>query len=86
MRAAFKASLQRHAVEGVVRANAAGCLDQCELGPIVVIYPQAIWYGQVSLDDVDRIVQQTIIDGQIVDDLLIQDEQLNVRSTRKTEQ
>jgi len=85
LRAAFKASLKRHSIEGVVRANGAGCLDQCELGPVVVIYPQAIWYGHVMLDDVDRIVQKTIIEGQILDDLRIDDEQLNVRAERKME-
>ena len=83
LRAAFKASLKRQHVEGVVRANGAGCLDQCELGPIVVIYPQAVWYGRVTLEDVDRIVEETIVNGQIVTDLLIDDDELNASSTRK---
>jgi len=43
-----------------VRANRAGCLDQCELGPTVVIYPQQIWYGKVTLDDVERIIDETV--------------------------
>ena len=62
-----------------VRANKAGCLDQCELGPTVVIYPQAIWYGGVQLGDVSRIIDETIIGGRILEDLLIPPEKLNCR-------
>jgi (2Fe-2S) ferredoxin len=60
-----------------VRANKAGCLDQCEQGPTVVIYPQAIWYGGVKLADVSRIIDETIIAGRILEDLLIPSERLN---------
>ena len=62
-----------------MRANAAGCLDQCELGPTVVIYPQAIWYGGVKLSDVPRIVEETIVNGRVVEDLRIPDEKLNCK-------
>jgi (2Fe-2S) ferredoxin len=54
-----------------------GCLDQCEHGPNLVIYPQGIWYGGVRLEDVPRIVEETIIKGKILEDLLIPDECLN---------
>ena len=47
LRGAFKAALSERGLKAVVRANSSGCLDQCELGPVVVIYPQAIWYGGV---------------------------------------
>ena len=79
LRLCLKAELKRRGLGRLVRANKAGCLDQCELGPTIVIYPQAIWYGGVTRDDVSRIVQETIIDGQILEDLSIADEQLNVR-------
>jgi len=79
LREAFKAELKRHNLGPLVRANAAGCLDQCELGPVVVIYPQAIWYGRVQLTDVPRIVQETVMGGKILTDLLIPPEQLNCR-------
>ncbi len=62
-----------------MRANAAGCLDQCELGPTVVIYPQAIWYGGVRIEDVPRIVEETVIHGRVLADLLIPDERLNCK-------
>jgi (2Fe-2S) ferredoxin len=80
---AFKVALKRAGVGGNVRANGAGCLDQCELGPAVVIYPQGIWYGRVTLEDVPRIVERTIVGGEILEDLLISDEQLNNPALRR---
>ena len=57
-----------------VRVNKAGCLDHCEHGPTLVIYPQAIWYGGVKEEDLHRIVDETIIGGKVLDDLVIKDE------------
>jgi (2Fe-2S) ferredoxin len=84
LRAAFKAALKARGLDkpgagALVRANGAGCLEQCEVGPVVVIYPQGIWYGGVQLDDVDRIVDETIVGGRVLDDLLIPNELLNCR-------
>lgn len=73
----FKRELKARGLTPAVRANQAGCLDQCELGPAVVIYPQAIWYGHVQLHDVPRIIAETIVGGRVIEDLLIADEQLN---------
>jgi (2Fe-2S) ferredoxin len=74
---AFKTELKRARVGPLVRANHAGCLDQCEHGPIVVIYPQAIWYGRVTAEDVPRIVERTVVGGEILEDLRIADDCLN---------
>ena len=52
LRNAFKTEVKRRGLNPLVRANKAGCLEQCELGPTVVIYPQGIWYGRVQLEDV----------------------------------
>jgi (2Fe-2S) ferredoxin len=79
LRDCFKAELKRRNLGPLVRANQAGCLEQCELGPAVVIYPQGIWYGNVQLDDVPRIVEETIIGGRILEDLQIPDAWLNTR-------
>ena len=59
------------------RANHAGCLEQCEHGPTVVIYPQGTWYGRVQVADVPRIVARTVVAGEVIDDLLIADSCLN---------
>ena len=80
----FKAELKRRKLGPLVRANQSGCLDQCELGPTVVIYPQAIWYGHVTLEDVPRIIEETIIGGRVLDELLIRDEQLNAQKGKKS--
>lgn len=80
LRDAFKAELKHRGLGALVRANQAGCLEQCELGPTVVIYPQGIWYGRVQLADVSRIVEETIIHGRVLHDLLIPDELLNRRA------
>ena len=61
----------------LARANHAGCLEQCEHGPTVVIYPQGIWYGGVKIEDVPRIVEKTILGGEILNDLVIADVCLN---------
>ena len=79
LRDCFKTELKRRNLGPLVRANQAGCLDQCELGPTVVIYPQEIWYGGVKLEDVPRIIEETIIGGRVLEDLLIPDEKLNAR-------
>jgi (2Fe-2S) ferredoxin len=79
LRKCFKDELARRDLVPLVRANQAGCLDQCELGPTVVIYPQGIWYGNVQPKDVARIVEETIIGGRILEDLLIPDDALNAK-------
>lgn len=84
LRDCFKAELKQRNLGPLVRANQAGCLDQCELGPTVVIYPQQIWYGGVRLEDVPRIVEETIVHGRVLEDLLIPAEQLNVKANRAT--
>jgi (2Fe-2S) ferredoxin len=83
LRDCFKKELKRRELGPLVRANQAGCLDQCELGPTVVIYPQGIWYGHVTLADVPRIIDETIRQGRILEDLLIPDAQLNARKLKE---
>lgn len=77
LRDAFKKELKRAGVGGSTRANHAGCLDQCEHGPTVVIYPQGIWYGRVKIEDVPRIVERTIVVGEAIEELRIPDDCLN---------
>ena len=77
LREAFKKELKAAGSGMLVRANHAGCLDQCEHGPTVVIYPMGIWYGRVTIADVPRIVAATIRAGEVVHDLAIPDECLN---------
>jgi (2Fe-2S) ferredoxin len=53
------------------RINTAGCLDRCELGPCVVVYPQGIWYRVQTTDDVDRVLTEHLRDGQPPGELML---------------
>ena len=67
---ALKAELNRLELRSVVRAQRASCLDACEFGPTLVIYPQGIWYGKVELSDIPEIAE-SLLSGKPVDRLLI---------------
>ena len=73
----FKEKLTARGLKGKVRANQSGCLDQCEHGPNLVVYPDAVWYGRVSLDDVDEIIESHIVGGKPVERLMLPDSCLN---------
>ncbi len=79
LRDAFKKEVERRGLKPQVRANACACLDQCEVGPTIVIYPQGVWYGRVTVEDVPRIVEETIVGGRIIPELQIPDELLNTK-------
>ena len=57
--------------EGKVRINQAGCLDRCELGPVMVIYPEEVWYTYIDKADVDEIVEEHLKNGKVVERLRI---------------
>lgn len=59
------------AAPGKVRINQAGCLDRCELGPCVVVYPDAVWYTYIDEEDIDEIVDEHLVNGRIVERLRI---------------
>ncbi len=69
----FKKELHARGLKTKVRANKAGCLDVCERGPNVVIYPEGVWYSHVSKDDVVEIIEKHIVNGEVVERLLIDD-------------
>ncbi|MBV1775194.1 (2Fe-2S) ferredoxin domain-containing protein [Burkholderiaceae bacterium DAT-1] len=57
--------------KGKIRSNKAGCLDRCDQGPVMVVYPEGIWYQYVDEQDVEEIIQEHLINGRIVDRLKI---------------
>ena len=63
-----------------VRINKSGCLDQCEHGPMVVVYPDAVWYGNVKPEDAEEIVKEHLMAGKPVERLRVADECLNTKS------
>ncbi len=55
---------------GKVRVNKAGCLDRCAAGPVMVVYPEAVWYTYVDKEDIDEIVESHLKNGVPVERLL----------------
>ena len=75
-----KAELTARGISKLVRANNAGCLDQCARGVSVVVYPEQVWYGGVTVDDVTEIVERHLIGGEVVERLLMPDQpQIDLR-------
>jgi len=63
-----------------VRINKSGCLDQCEHGPMVVVYPEAVWYGNVKPEDAAEIVEEHLVAGRPVERLRVAEECLNTKN------
>ena len=57
--------------QGGVRVNTSGCLDRCSEGPIIVVYPDAVWYSYESRRDVDEIIDEHLVNGRPVERLRI---------------
>jgi (2Fe-2S) ferredoxin len=56
---------------GGVRVNTAGCMDRCAEGPVIVVYPEAVWYTYVDKEDIDEIVEEHLRNGRVVERLRI---------------
>lgn len=56
-----------------VRINTSGCLDRCEHGPTMVIYPRGVWYHYESREDVEEILARHLIEGEVIERLLLPD-------------
>ena len=69
----FKKLLHERGLKKTIRANAAGCLDQCARGCTVVVYPEQVWYGGVTRADVAEIVESHLVGGVPVERLRIVD-------------
>ena len=63
-----------------VRVNQSGCLDRCELGPTMVIYPEGIWYTYRTKEDVDEILETHLIGGSVVERLVLLPNQTKPRT------
>lgn len=73
LRAYMKARAKELAIPGV-RINNAGCLDRCELGPVLVIYPEGVWYKYQTQADIDEILTVHLRDGGRVARLMLRPE------------
>jgi len=59
--------------EGHIRINQAGCLGRCDDGPVLVVYPEGVWYRYFDKADVDEIVEKHLLGGAVVDRLRLKD-------------
>jgi len=57
--------------EGQVRINQAGCLDRCDEGPCIVVYPEGVWYTYIDANDIDEIIDEHLVKGRVVERLRI---------------
>ncbi|HNY46081.1 MAG TPA: (2Fe-2S) ferredoxin domain-containing protein, partial [Casimicrobium sp.] len=57
--------------QGRVRVNNAGCLDRCDEGPVMVVYPEEVWYHYETEADVDEIISEHLQAGRVVERLRI---------------
>lgn len=54
-----------------IRINSAGCMGRCDLGPVLVVYPEAVWYTYVDRSDLDEIIEEHLKNGRVVERLKI---------------
>ena len=60
--------------KGEIRINSAGCLNRCDEGPVMVVYPQETWYTFMDQDDIDEIIDEHLIKGNEVERLKLEDD------------
>ena len=66
-------------LKGKVRANKSGCLDVCEEGPAMVIYPNGFWYLNVKKKDIKTIFKKSIINNKPVSEEIDTKDKRNTR-------
>jgi (2Fe-2S) ferredoxin len=76
----MKARAKELGLEPKIRINSAGCLERCELGPAMVIYPEGIWYTYQTKEDIDEILQTHVVGGGRVERLMLQPDETEPRS------
>ena len=79
----MKARVKELGIESV-RVNGSGCLDRCELGATMVIYPEGIWYTYATRDDVEEIISSHLQNGKPVERLMLKNDQTELTAAQKT--
>ena len=66
--AALKKKVAAAGIKKIARVNHSGCMNQCGHGPMVVVYPEDVWYAQVDEDGARRIVEEHLLGGRVVEE------------------
>src|SRR5690554_7895000 len=69
----FKSELAENKLEKEIKVVQTGCFGLCEVGPIVIVYPEGAFYSRIKDEDVTKIVSEHLVKGRIVKDLLYHD-------------
>ena len=70
----LKLQLKQRGLSKLIRANNSGCLDQCENGVTVCVYPEQVWYGHVTVADIPEIIDKHLVGGEPVERLMLPDQ------------
>lgn len=82
IRERLKELVEQRGLKRKIRVNTAGCLDQCEHGVTIVVYPEAVWYGFVKMEDVDEILESHLVGNKPVERLRLPPECINTERCR----
>lgn len=66
----FKTELKRHNVDHEIELIKTGCLGLCELGPVVIVYPEGTFYSKVTVEDIPEIVEEHLVNNRVVERLV----------------
>ena len=66
----LKEGVAARGLKANTRVNQAGCFSQCGNGPMVVVYPENVWYAGVTLEKARRILEEHLAGGRPVEDLV----------------
>lgn len=72
---AFRKKLKEKNLSIKVRAQKTGCLDICDFGQTLVVYPEGVFYVGVELNDIDEIIDQHIVNNKPVERLILKKKQ-----------
>lgn len=75
----LKSRLKELGLNKEIRANKSGCLDGCSYAPVTVVYPDGIWYRLTTEEEAERVLQEHLIGGKPVEELMIRDLNLNYK-------
>ena len=68
--ARLKELVKKAGLKTDIRINNSGCMDQCGNGPMIVVYPENVWYCHVRLEDADAIFEEHLVGGRPVERLI----------------